>query len=427
MHSDGDPEDMETASIEELIVKIEKAAKNHMIYAPPPSSNTVHFWCLQVVGALQASMPQNVQLPPTSAGSRASGAAAGAPADKQIPPPLPVMAAAMPAAQAHPDHTISTAAAGATTSTKTAAAAPAAFGPTADKTSLLCSHFLTFLLKILYSAKCFEHLKHFIPIFQDMQDLGCSTPCNLAALAAFAKADPLDTNLCTSTFAAEDLTSRVRFFSSVLYGDFLEFRAVSLLWAARAATTSETRLKHVDLLVSCAQSMEGEAGAAMQRTASWARTLFDPAISESAKVEFLLAGPSADILRETNKEAAGPASAASAASGAASTAAVAPGGALQKLDFAASFAVVPGDTLVWEHWAFFVQPGECPTTLTLRGFFEAMELVKDTAAARSFRNPVVLAVLSFVSDTAMLPEPLRATLGSSGEEQSGCGLLGRSG
>ena len=227
-----------------------------------------------------------------------------------------------------------------------------------------------------------------------MQELGCATPCNLEAVEAFANAGPLVEKVCLSAFAAEDLTSRVRFFSSALYRDFLDTRGQSLLRAAKTATSSESRLKHVSLLTTCAAGMEGETGHNLQRCASWARTLFDPNVDEVAKVEFVLA----DTLPDALSAASAPASAASAP---VSSAAVAPGKAQDKFQFASTFQPVPGDTLTWKHWSFFVEPNECPSTLTWQEFNAMALLVKTPRAREGVRNPCVSAVLDFVADTAV--------------------------
>ena len=50
-------EDTESASLEELIIKIKRAAKAGMLYAPPSASTaTVHFWATQVLEAIRCSL-----------------------------------------------------------------------------------------------------------------------------------------------------------------------------------------------------------------------------------------------------------------------------------------------------------------------------------------------------------------------------------
>jgi hypothetical protein len=49
-------EDTESASLEELIIKIKRAAKAGMLYAPPSASTaTVHCWATQVLEAIRCS------------------------------------------------------------------------------------------------------------------------------------------------------------------------------------------------------------------------------------------------------------------------------------------------------------------------------------------------------------------------------------
>ena len=73
-------------------------------------------------------------------------------------------------------------------------------------------HFPTFLVKVLYNAKAFPHLQHFVKIFKDLVALGCSAPRDLETFESFASTDPLNLDVDVGSFAPADLTSRMRFF-----------------------------------------------------------------------------------------------------------------------------------------------------------------------------------------------------------------------
>jgi hypothetical protein len=90
----------------------------------------------------------------------------------------------------------------------------------------------------------------------------------------FVEADLTQTDIAPETFASEDLTSRVRFFASLLYKHFVECRAVALLSAAQQATCPTKRSEFLQLLYSSASPLDGEVGIELKRKASWALSMF---------------------------------------------------------------------------------------------------------------------------------------------------------
>ena len=134
-----------------------------------------------------------------------------------------------------------------------------------SKATLLREHFPAFLLKILYNGKAFPHLKQFVTIFKDLSTLGCPAPCDLQTLESFASTNPLDMDVGVGSFAPADLTSRMRFFGSALYRDFLERRSFGLLLAAQAAANTAERQKCLEALTVSVQSLDGDEAAHLQK------------------------------------------------------------------------------------------------------------------------------------------------------------------
>ena len=142
------------------------------------------------------------------------------------------------------------------------------------RASLLMTHFPGFLIKILYSAKSWTVLKHFVTLLGDLKSLGCTVPCNLQALDAFATTAPDDRDVTFSSFATEGLTERVKVFSSPMYKDFLERHADALLKKARDQKDPKAFDEWIELYGAAAHSLEGEEGVTHQRQLAWARTIF---------------------------------------------------------------------------------------------------------------------------------------------------------
>jgi len=134
-----------------------------------------------------------------------------------------------------------------------------------SRATLLREHFPAFLLKILYSGKVFPHLIHFVAIFKELSALGCPAPCDLQTLESFASSNPLDLEGDAGSFAPADLTSRMRFFSSALYRDFLERRSLGLLQAAQDTDNSTQRQKFLEALTVSVQSLDGEEAPGLQK------------------------------------------------------------------------------------------------------------------------------------------------------------------
>ena len=344
-------EDLEATSLEELISKIKKAAKSKQLHAPCLSSaTTVHFWATQVVGALKASTRTAAQAPESASPKAADPTAAKA------PEPTAALAPETTAAQAPVVHVAQ---------------------PSLAKSSLMLQHFPPFLLKVLYNSKGFEHLKDFVTIFRDLVTLGCVAPCNLDALEAFAKADPLEHDVNVASFAPEDLTARMRFFSSVLFQDFQEKRTHGLLKAAQCTTDGVRRQALLDRLLSAVQSQESDEQGTMHKHALWAQSAFGQGVPDEAKVKFVL--------------------------GDARTAAE----AKERLDFALSFSPASADTVNWRVMQFLAEPEDVPAELDWGVLEKLLKLLACPAVRKGVRNPAVGAFLDFVADTAKLPEDVQ--------------------
>lgn len=161
------PEEAEAAVLEDLINKLKKAARAKLFYSEDTSCATiVHFWCSQVVAAMQAE------------------SAAAAPASS-------------------------------------AADAPGA----SVKMTLIRQHFPLYLIKLLYSNKCYSVFRHFVPLLAGLTQVGCEVPANVTALKTFAGVDldsPTSVDLSSLT-AADTLGDRLKFFSCPLYKDLVVF------------------------------------------------------------------------------------------------------------------------------------------------------------------------------------------------------------
>ena len=119
--------------------------------------------------------------------------------------------------------------------------------------------FPNYLWKTLCSGRCFRVLKHFVPLFTLLEEIGCPRP--LACLAAFAETDPASLESPDlKDFASGDLGMRLRFFDSALYKDFTLLRAAAILQAARNAVDSEARLQHLRSLQAAAENLDEEGG-----------------------------------------------------------------------------------------------------------------------------------------------------------------------
>jgi hypothetical protein len=362
-------EDLEATSMEELISKIKKAAKAKHFYAPYLSSSaTVHFWATQVVGAMRAlgvpctsSAPQSAAPAPASSAAMAPASAAPAPASSAAMAPAsaapapastaasaPVSSAASAPGQSAakaPGVSAATAKApffrplplgvtGTTSAYIPAAAVAVAQTALPSKATLLREHFPAFLLKVLYNAQAFAHLHHFVKIFKELAELGCPAPCDLEVFERFAATDPLDLDVDVGSFAPADLTSRMRFFGSPLYRDFLERRCSALLEGAQKSASPPERQKLLEALTVSVQNVDGDKAQVLQKQAVWASTLFCQDFPPAVRVQFVLVdAPDAGV-------------------------------AAERLAFAMSFTRHAEDALDWALVRFVSEPQETPADLT---------------------------------------------------------------
>ena len=284
-------EDIESASLEELIIKIKRAATAGMLYAPPSASTaTVHVWATQVLEAIRSSLGKAKAKAAPHSPKQVNQTVPAAPAVpeswKQTTSSDPQGAGEggekIQAAATAPDTAANALAAAARAPGSSAdaavqppaAAAPARQGSMDKRASLLMTHFPGFLIKVLYNAKCWTVLKHFVTLLGELKTLGCTAPCNLEALDAFATTAPDNRDVTFSSFAVEGLTERVKFFSSPMYKNFLERRADALLKKAREQKDLKTFDEWIELYGAAAHSLEGEEGVKHQRQLAWARTIF---------------------------------------------------------------------------------------------------------------------------------------------------------
>ena len=272
-------EEAEATTLESLLNKVKEAVKAKLFWsADPVAANTVHFWASQVAGALKDAQCSEAD-------------------QQQEQPPQ----------QEQPK----------------------------SRASLVKSHFPTFLLKILYSNRCYVDLKHFVPVFKQLVDLGCGAPCNLTALENFAGASVITKSQeAASAFTDGDLDARVKFFGSALYADYLDIRARGLLSMAKATKDAAERDEVLKALATVTIADE-----ALQRGATWACTLFGKDVSAETKVSFAFE-------QDT----------------------------LERLRFTRSFEAHPKDVR-WSDLCFFAAPEDIPSDLPMQSFLDAADLV----------------------------------------------------
>ena len=239
------PEEAEASMLEDLVNKLKKAAKSKHFYSPDPAnSSTVAFWSQQVVQALQAE---------------AAASGAGGPSD---------------ASGAGPG----VAASGASVVSK--------------KSTLVKQHFPGFLLRLLSANRCYLDLKHFIPIFEGLHNIGAETPGSLISLKAFASVTlgSPEVKDAQEYYTGSDLADRLRFYGSVLYRDFLDCRMAALLGSAQSSSAPQHRqacLKALGLL-SAGHGSEGSEVSELQTQAAWAISLFSDSSSVASSMRFAL-------------------------------------------------------------------------------------------------------------------------------------------
>ena len=325
------PDEMEAATLEDLITKIKKAARAKQIYSPDLSNaTTVHFWSSQVVGALKASFDVHPDSAAVSPGASA-GAAPGSPAAKA------------PGASA-----------------ASAPGVPAASAPE-TKANLIKKHFAGFLLKLLYANKVYRDLHHFIPILEALVKYGCESPGDLSALKQFAQTNLGSIDAPEFDMSKGDLAARVTFYGSPLYKDFIQCRAEALL--SEATTTIDRQLR-----ASCLEAL-GKMGSMddisewLGRQIKWGRTLFGKTTDQS-RLLFALGAP-----EQVDR--------------------------IARIEFAVDWAEVPGEQLDWPTLAVFAQPVPVPVGVSWDSFAKTTELVAAAGLRKYVANPLVGAFMDF--------------------------------
>jgi len=81
----------------------------------------------------------------------------------------------------------------------------------------------------IVQRKMLDSVEEFLTLLGELKTLGCTVPCNLEALDAFATTASDDRDVTFSSFATEGLTERVKLLRPPMYRDFLERRAEALL------------------------------------------------------------------------------------------------------------------------------------------------------------------------------------------------------
>lgn len=297
LHSEEAPkhdEEEEATTLETLLNKVRDAVKAKLFWSPDPvAANTVHFWATQVAGALQESKrnqqeQQNGQLQLEMLKSRAS---------------------------------------------------------------LVEAHFPTFLLKVLYANRCFDSLKHFVPIFEQLTQSGCEAPCSLKALKAFAESSLTATTATAAGAPGDgDLNARVKFFGSALYEDYLDLRARALLKLSK--TTSDDAERDAALANLTRATI---ADKTTKTEAQWACSLFGSDVPAEAKVSFAFES-------------------------------------LERLRFANTFKT-PSKDVPWRELLVFSAPED--VGLSCAEFMDAAEHVIRAGCRKSVQNPLIAAWLEF--------------------------------
>ena len=219
-------------------------------------------------------------------GSATQGAAASAPAGTAASAPAGAAASA-PAGEA-----------------ASAPADAAASGPEGKQpfATLVRDKFALWLLRELYKFRCFEVLGEFVKILEELVDAGCRSPGDLQALRSFAGTRVDDSSADMSVnIDAGSLESRLAFYNSVLYRDFVDTRARRMLSAAQRATTSADRRGCLKALAHVARETGRAEDCPLKREACWARTMMDTAIELPNRLAFALQRDSVERVRFAQK------------------------------------------------------------------------------------------------------------------------------
>ena len=224
-----------------------------MFSSDPSISNTVHFWCKQVVLSLKN----------TAAPALAESTATSAPAGK--------------AASARPG-----------------AAASAPEGKTTFA-SIVKDKFAVWLLRELYKFRCFEVLREFVKVLEELVEAGCRPPGDLQALKNFSETRVDDSTADMSVVIdTGGLESRLAFFNSMLYKDFVDIRARRMLSAAQHASVRGDRDARLKALAHVSRETGRPEDCPLKREACWARSMLDVQIDVSTRLGFALQRDTAD-------------------------------------------------------------------------------------------------------------------------------------
>ena len=219
--------------------------------------------------------------------------------------------------------------------------------------------FPNYLWKTLCSGRCFRVLKHFVPLFTLLEELGCPRP--LGGLEAFAETDPASLESPDlKDFASGDLGMRLRFFESVLYKDFTLLRAAAILQAARDAVDSEARLHNLRTLRAAVANLDEEGGE-FHKFSDWGLSLFQ---SEGRLAIAFALGDSA----------------------------------VERVQFANTFKHFEHD-LDWLAFLLLVDTQHKPAAaITLERFFDVVVAVDDAGQRKAISNPSAFHTADFVLD-----------------------------
>lgn len=202
-------------------------------------------------------------------------------------------------------------------------------------------------------------LKEFVPLFQELELLGCPSPVLVTCLHAFSQVDPaVLAPPSLDGFAGGDVGSRVRFFTSTLYKDFTHLRSAGLLEAARNAMDRAERLAAIAALRSAAANAEVDEEN-LHKFGDWAHSLFavgDPALA--LKFAFGDDAPA-------------------------------------RVRFAMSFRRLEGD-VYWEGALVLVDSdAEVASTLSAEAFFKVVDTSVSAGLRKAIANPLALAIVDF--------------------------------
>lgn len=300
-----DAEDQEASTLETLLQKINAAAMADAIYSDDKANaDTVHFWSMQALDSLKQS---------ASTEGIGNGTPQGT-ADGQL--------------DSQPR----------------------------TRRSMFKEHFAKFLLKKLYSLKCFNQLKHFMPIFDELKKVGCQMPANLNGLKTFASNDTNDPAAASAhDFTDGDMADRLRFLDSALYKDWLEHRTENMICGAQLAENQEKRDGFLNALANTAK-LNTRQPTPLDTKARWTRSLFTRGLADVDRVLF--------AMEEDSKE---------------------------RVAFACLFKNIQ-DRVPWKTLEFFVNTtSSMPDHVTVETFRDAVELVEQAGVRKFLVNPAVAA------------------------------------